>query len=110
MFDPNKPYETCAKGPWTFWSQDGVIYNPSTKEPVDMEKFTAPKKAAAASGLICKICGVSRPNPQSFREHLIVAHPETMEPQKAEPEAKVDSEPEPDPAPAPKTKAKSKRR
>jgi hypothetical protein len=78
MFDPNRPYCLTGKGDRQFWQQDGICYDPATKEPVDVTaiktKPTAP--APTASPLVCKLCGARRESAEAFREHLIAAHPE----------------------------------
>jgi hypothetical protein len=103
MFDPNRPYCLTGKGDRQFWQQDGICYDPATKEPVDVTaiktKPTAP--APTASPLVCKLCGARRESPESFREHLIASHPNEFSadqdkgtPQKkAEPDSQPQDEP-----------------
>lgn len=85
MFDPKKPYDVCGKGNMMYWSQDGVIYNPSTKQPIDVASLTPPSKGQSMA-LKCNMCGAVRHSPESFREHLLVAHADKVNlPEKPEP-------------------------
>ena len=73
MFDPKKNYLTVGKGNRTMWEQDGVLYDPSTRAPVNPNEL-----GKNTPMLVCKICGVRRSSPVEFREHLIASHPETI--------------------------------
>jgi len=42
LFDPNKPYATCGFGLNTYWMQNGVYYDPSTKKVVKPVKKPVP--------------------------------------------------------------------
>lgn len=66
-------------GPRIFFQQDGVYYNPSTKEPVDLSTVGKPQSPApAATSLVCTFCGVQRATPELFREHLLAVHPQQV--------------------------------
>ena len=90
MFDPNKPHEVCGIGPRTFWSQNGVIYDPSTKQPIDPVSLKA-APPNRSNGLVCKFCGAVRQSPELLMEHLLAMHGE----KKTEtPEPKAEVKPE----------------
>jgi hypothetical protein len=87
MFDPSKPYVTTGKGNRTLWSQDGVCYDPSTKEPVDPSKLAPPRPATVGESVfVCKFCGAKRAGPELIREHLLAEHRDKVESQRLSPE------------------------
>lgn len=101
-FDPNRPYVTAGRGLRTFWMQDGLLYDPSTKELVDPASIppattrapVAPSAPPAPAPLICKFCGKARATEELFMEHLLAAHADQVDKERlsagpdAEPRAK----------------------
>jgi len=89
-----------------FYQQDGVYYNPSTKEPVDLSTLAKPKAPTpAAASLVCTFCGVQRTTPELFREHLLAVHRDKVPELSAPPESPT---PELEPIAPSKSAGKSK--
>ena len=117
MFNPDKPYCTAGRGHRTLWQQDGVYYDPSTKQPVDLNNANgqpAPSTTTGKSALVCKFCGAKRATPELFREHLLAQHRDEVEPESLspKPEEGIRAESAPiraESAPAPDAPAKDKK-
>lgn len=64
----------------TMWEQDGVLYNPSTKKPIDPSELPkmGKKPPIPSKSLKCNICGAIRQSAEEFKEHLMAAHPEKV--------------------------------
>jgi len=88
----------------TLYQQDGVYYNPSTKEVVNLNDLGKPaaKVSPAQEALVCKFCGAKRATPELFREHLLAIHPKEVGPLNAQtPEEQPPAEPAAKTEPAP---------
>jgi len=92
MLDKSRPYDIAGSKSGTLWKQDGVYYDPSSGEEVDVSA-KAPVPPVKETGLTCKLCGAVRQTPELFKEHLLAVHREEPgvvpdEPDKQEPKAK----------------------
>lgn len=96
VLDKSRHYGTVGCASWTFYSQDGKLFDMRTLEEVDpaTKGSSEPKPTSV---LTCKFCGAKRETPELMKEHLLALHKDDMEKAKAEQsieaqKAKIDAE------------------
>jgi len=89
QLDKSRHSSICGMGTEQFYRQDGKLFDMVTLEEVDPTKI--PKSTKEISS-ICKFCGAKRETAEMMHEHLVARHGAQIAKDKAETEAKSESE------------------